>query len=300
MRLVFLGTPAEAAVALRALHGTGHEIRLVVTQPDRRRGRGATAGPSPVKETAEELGLRVLTPERSVEVVDELAASGAELGVVVAFGQILPPAVLEALPHGYVNVHYSLLPRWRGAAPVERAVLAGDEETGVCLMRLEEGLDTGSVYARAKVPIEADETAGELRARLAEVGARLLVEHLDRVPETEPVPQEGEESYAKKLSPEEFHLDWTRPAEELARVVRAGNPHPGAWTTVAGKRLKVLRAHPTGAVPHGAGPGELLQAPVVATGAGALVLDEVQAEGKRPVSGEEWHRGLRDVHRLGE
>lgn len=272
---------------------------MVVTQPDRRRGRGGEAGPSPVRQAAEELGLPVQTPERSVEVVDDLRASGAQLGVVVAFGQLLVPEVLVALPAGHVNVHFSLLPRWRGAAPVERAILAGDDETGVCIMQLEEGLDTGPLYVTERVAIGSDETAGELRARLAEVGARLLVDHLDRIPATEPIPQEGEPTYAKKLTPEEFRLDWAWPAEALARVVRAGHPNPGAWTTLAGRRLKVQRAHVAGELSQGSAPGELLQGPLVATGEGTLVLDEVQAEGKRPVAGDEWYRGLRDVPRLG-
>ena len=150
MRLVFFGTPADAVPALEALHAAEHDIALVVTQPDTRRGRGSDESPSPVREAAEALGIPVLTPQKSHEVVDDVAASGAEVGVVVAFGQLLPPALLEAVPHGFVNVHFSLLPRWRGAAPVERAVLAGDRETGVCIMALEAGLDIGPVYARER------------------------------------------------------------------------------------------------------------------------------------------------------
>jgi len=299
MRIVFLGTPPEAATALRALHDAGHDVALVVTQPDRRRGRGAEVGPSPVKEMATALDLPVVTPDRAAEIVDDLAATGAALGVVVAFGQLLSPPVLDALRGGYVNVHYSLLPRWRGAAPVERAILAGDQETGVCLMKLEEGLDTGPLYAVEKVAIAEHETAGELRHRLADVGARLLVSELEGIPDAEPSPQVGEETYAKKLTPAEFELDWTRPARDLALVVRAGNPHPGAWTSVAGRRLKVLRAHDAGAVPQGAVAGELLEGPLVATGDGSLMLEEVQPEGKRPIDGVAWYRGLRDVHSVG-
>ena len=148
MRVVFLGTPADAVPTLRALHESEHEVALVVTQPDRKRGRGGALVPSPVKAAATELGLPVVTPERSREIVDQVRDTGAELGVVVAFGQLLPTALLDALPHGFVNVHFSLLPRWRGAAPVERAILAGDAETGVCVMELEAGLDTGPVYGR--------------------------------------------------------------------------------------------------------------------------------------------------------
>src|SRR5262249_51175394 len=160
----------------------GHDVALVVTQPDRRRGRGGEASPSPVKAAAEELNLPVVTPERSREVVDDVAATRADLGVVVAFGQLLPQALLDAVPHGFVSVHFSLLPRWRGAARVERALLAGDVETGVCIMALEAGLDTGPVYARERTPIGAQETAGELRARLVVVGTELLVATVPRVP----------------------------------------------------------------------------------------------------------------------
>src|ERR687891_586781 len=166
MRLVFLGSPADALPSLQALHDSGHDIALVVTQPDRRRGRGGGTEPNPVKALATELGLPVVTPNRCIEALDDIAGSGATLGVVVAFGQLIPPAVLDALPQGYVNVHFSLLPRWRGAAPVERAMMAGDTETGVCLMRLEAGLDTGPVYAEERLTIGAEETAADLRARL--------------------------------------------------------------------------------------------------------------------------------------
>src|SRR6266550_4404074 len=200
MRLVFLGSPPEAQGALRALHDAGHEIPLVVTQPDRKRGRGGDLVPSPVKRTATELGLTVVTPERCKEALDDIAGSGAELGVVVAFGQLIPPSVLAALPSGYVNVHFSLLPRWRGAAPVERAMLAGDEETGVCLMQLEAGLDTGPVYVCESLTIGPGETAEELRARLVDAGTRLLTERLHNGFESlgTPAPQVGESTYAAK------------------------------------------------------------------------------------------------------
>ena len=182
MRLVFLGTPVDAVAPLRAVVEAGHEVALVLTQPDRRRSRGGGDDPSPVKQAATELGIPVLTPTRARKAIADVAATGAQLGVVVGFGQLLPPAFLDALPHGFVNLHYSLLPRWRGAAPVERAILAGDTETGVCLMRIEEGLDTGGIYASVSTPIEPEETAGELRARLTALGTRLLVEHLPLVP----------------------------------------------------------------------------------------------------------------------
>ncbi|MGH8997874.1 MAG: methionyl-tRNA formyltransferase [Acidimicrobiia bacterium] len=334
MRLVFLGGPADAVPPLSALHDAGHDIALVITGPDRRRGRGGAAEPSPVKRRAQELGLPVVTPTKTGEVLHDIAATGADLGVVVAFGQLIPPSVLDAIGGGYVNVHFSLLPRWRGAAPVERAMLAGDTETGVCLMRLEAGLDTGPVYATETISIVDGETAGELRARLVEVGTALLVERIDAIPGIEPVEQVGEPTYAHKLTVEEFALDWARPARELSRTVLAGNPKPGAWTHAAGRRLKILRAHVLGDTPgvlgdtpgpgvlgDTPGPGVLGDTPGpgpdegtqpagdtpagtivgparVATGSGVLVLDQVQPETKAVMEGRAWAAGFRGA-RLG-
>ena len=297
MRLVFLGSPTEAQGSLRALHDAGHEIALVVTQPDRKRGRGGDLVPSPVKRTATELGLRIVTPERCKESLDDIAGSGAELGVVVAFGQLIPPSVLAALPSGYVNVHFSLLPRWRGAAPVERAILAGDTETGVCLMQLDAGLDTGPIYACRTIPITPDDTAGELRRRLADLGTELLLAEIDSVPDVTPTPQKGEETYAEKLSVEEFAVDWSRPAADLARLVMAGNPKPGAWTTAKGARLKLHRAKAEpAAATDGAAPGTLVGPGRVATGDGVLVLTEVQPEGKAAMPATAWAAGFRGDH----
>ncbi len=292
MKLVFFGTPADAVPALEALHEAGHDVALVVTQPDRRRGRRSEPSPSPVREAAETLGVPVRTPEKSSEVVDEVAATGADIGVVVAFGQLLPPALLDAVPHGFVNVHFSLLPRWRGAAPVERAMLAGDRETGVCIMALEAGLDTGPVYARERTPIGGSETAGELRARLVTLGTELLVATLPRIPEVRPEPQRGEPTYADKLSVDEFALDWEQSAEDLARVVRSGNPRPGAWTTDHGTRLKVWRVRPLSACID-AEPGTVFGHTRVATGDGALELVEVQPEGRRAMDANAWLAGRR-------
>src|SRR5438067_2547151 len=207
----------------------GHEVLLAVTRADKRRGRGGALVPSPVKAAAIALGIPV------TEVVDDVLSTRAELGVVVAFGRIIKPHVLAVLP--MVNVHFSLLPRWRGAAPVERAILAGDEVTGVCIMDVEEGLDTGGVYARVEVPVGPEETADELRDRLVAVGTTLLVETL-RAGLRTPEPQQGEPTYADKIDPAELQLDWTQPAPHLHRVVRVG----GAWTTFRDARLKVLRA----------------------------------------------------------
>ena len=291
MRVVYCGSPIDAVGPLRTLCAAGHEVVLVVTQPDRRRGRGSALEPSPVKQEAIRRGLPVRTPERGREITDEVRSLAADIGVVVAFGQLLPLELLEATRHGFVNLHFSLLPRWRGAAPVERAVLAGDPETGVCVMQLEEGLDTGPVYACARTAIGSDETAGELRARLGELGTTLLVDTLATIGSVAPTPQTGEATHADKLTVDEFHLDPHRSAEELARVVRAGNPRPGAWTRVGGRRLKVLRGH---AVPGDAPIGVIDGEGRVGTAAGLLALDEVQPEGRAAMAGTAWRAGLRD------
>jgi methionyl-tRNA formyltransferase len=278
---------------LRALVAAGHDIVMVVTQPDRRRSRGPGTDPSPVRRAADELGLAVRTPDKAREIVREVRESGAELGVVVAFGQLLPVGLLEALPLGFVNLHFSLLPRWRGAAPVERAILAGDAVTGVCLMQLEAGLDTGPVFAKQKVPIEPRETAGELRRRLVDVGTRLLAEQLPTIATANPAPQVGEPTYAEKLTVDEFRLDPAHTATELDRVVRAGSPRPGAWMRVGGKRVKVWRSHPIDAPPEPHEPGAITADGVLCTASGALALEEVQPEGKRPMTAGAWRAGLR-------
>ena len=292
MRIVYLGTPVDAVPPLRALVADGHDVALVVTQPDRRRTRGAGSDPSPVKQAAAALGLPVVTPEKAREVVDEVRATGAELGVVVAFGQLLPVSLLEALPHGFVNLHFSLLPRWRGAAPVERAILAGDRETGVGLMQIEAGLDTGPVFAQTRVTIDPNETAGELHARLVDAGTELLRVHLAELPTMVPEPQRGEPTYAEKLGVDEFRLDPARPARELACVVRAGNPRPGAWLRAQGRRLKVWRAHESVAVAP-VETGVVDHTGALGTADGVLVLDEVQPEGKRAMSAAAWRAGVR-------
>jgi len=278
---------------LRALVAAGHDIALVVTQPDRRRARGSGRLPSPVKAAAFELGLPVVTPERASEAVGDVRRSGAALGVVVAFGQILPASMLEAVPHGFINLHFSLLPRWRGAAPVERAILAGDVETGVCVMRVESDLDTGPVYTRVRVPIDAGMTAGDLRETLVAEGTRLLVETLPRIPGMVPTAQSGIPTYAAKLSVAEFRIDSSRPAAELSRVVNAGNPRPGAWFEVGGSRVKVLRGRAVGDGPE---PGEVVRQgseAVLGTALGGLVLSEVWPAGRRPMSGAAWFGGRR-------
>ena len=275
-RLVFLGSPEAAVPPLRALVAAGFEIVLVVSQPDRKRGRGSALSPSPVKAAALELGLPV------TDRVDDVLDVEADLGVVVAFGKLIKPHVLAHLP--MVNLHFSLLPRWRGAAPVERALLAGDAETGVDLMQLEEGLDTGGIYAEARVTIDDEETADELRERLVVLGTDLLVASLQKGL-GEPRAQEGEPTYAAKLDPAEMELRWDRPAVELHRLVRLGR----AWTTFRGKRLKVLSAR---LAETDAAPGTL-DGTVVGTGAGGLELVTVQPEGKGPQDAAAWRNGAR-------
>ncbi len=273
---------------LRALHGAEWPIELVVSRPDRRRRRNADPEPSPVKAAALELGLPV-TDDPS-----DVAASGADLGVVVAFGRLLKPDLLAQVP--MVNVHFSHLPRWRGAAPVERAILAGDETTGVDVMVVEEGLDTGGLYARHQTEIGDHETASELADRLVALGVPLLLDSL-KAGLKDPQPQEGEATYADKIDPSELRIDWTRPTLEIHRLVRLER----AWTTFRGKRLKVLAGHP---LPGDLEPGVMdLELPVeVGTGQGTFRLDQVQPEGKAPMKAKEWASGARiePGDRLGE
>ncbi len=278
-RLVYLGSPALAVPPLRALHGAGFEIVLVVTNPDRRRGRGRGASPTPVKAAAEELGLPVSHD------VEDVIDTGADLGVVVAFGQIIRPHVLDAVP--MVNLHFSLLPRWRGAAPVERAILAGDAATGVDLMVVEEGLDTGAVHARVELDIGPDETAEELRARLVEAGTELVVEQLT-AGLGPPTPQVGAATHAAKISPDDLRIAWDAPAEQTHRQVRVG----GAWTTRDGQRFKIWR---TSLTPSGAGI-------TVPAGAGEIEVLELQPAGKPRMDAAAWANGAdwTPGERLGE
>lgn len=229
MRLVYLGTPEIAVAPLQALVDAGHEIALVVTRADKRRGRGSGTSPSPVKAAAERLGLPVSHD------VDDVLGAGAELGVVVAFGRLIAPHVLAELP--MINLHFSLLPRWRGAAPVERAILAGDDVTGVCVMALEEGLDTGAIHAAVEVPIGSTTTADELRLELVDAGTRLLLDTLAEGLQP-PTEQSGTPTFAAKIDPAELRIDWSRPADEIHRLIRVG----GAWTTFRGERVKIHAA----------------------------------------------------------
>jgi methionyl-tRNA formyltransferase len=283
VRVAYLGTPATAVPPLQAVVAAGHDVALVVTAADKRRGRGSALVPSPVKQVAFELDVPVT--DRIDDVVD--LDPPAELGVVVAFGRLIRPHVLDVVP--MVNLHFSLLPRWRGAAPVERAILAGDAVTGVAVMAVEEGLDTGGVFDEETVTIDPNETADELRSRLTAIGTALLVARLAQgLPLPPPRPQEGEPVYAHKIDPSELRIDWSRSADDVHRLVRIG----GAWTTHHGKRLKVWRSHRPSS-------GRGVE---VATGDEPLELLEVQPEGKARLDARAWANGsrFRDGDALGD
>ena len=265
-----MGTPQFAVPALKALVQAGHEVVCAYTQPPRPAGRGKQLQPGPVQREAEAMGIEVRHPAslKGAEEQAEFAALGADLGVVAAYGLILPQAVLDAPAHGCLNVHASLLPRWRGAAPIQRAVLAGDAETGVCIMRMEAGLDTGPVLATGRTPI-GSKTAGELTDELAEMGAGLMAEVLADLPGHPEVPQPDDGvTYAKKIDKAEARLDFSRSAVEIERQVRAFAPAPGAWFEYEGERYKVLAAE---VVASGGWPGQVLDDGLtVACGKGAI------------------------------
>lgn len=322
-RTVFFGSPASAVPTLRALLEYGAQVLAVVTRPPRGRRRGRKEIATPVAEAAADMGLEVWTPRRVDELVDRMRRIHPEAGVIVAYGQIIPSELIEAFEFGIINLHFSLLPRWRGAAPVQRAILAGDRRTGVCTMLIDEGLDTGPLIDCISVEIAPDERAGELEARLASLGAPLLVRSLDALvegrAELRPQPEEGA-TYAPALRREECFIDWTNSAGFIERLVRAAHPQPCAYTHFRGKILKVHRAH---ALEEGWDrlqdgdseprsdkgdhqPGTVLggdgRSLIVACGEGLLEITEVQPEGRRAMGAEEFMRGARidPGERMGE
>jgi methionyl-tRNA formyltransferase len=299
MRIVFAGTPAFAASALQALIGAGHEIALVLTRPDRPAGRGLRLAASEVKQLADHARLPLLQPQtlKDAQLQSRLHAAGARSMVVAAYGLILPRAVLDLFPAGCINIHASLLPRWRGAAPIQRAILAGDSETGISIMRMEEGLDSGPVYLMRPIPIAAEDTAGTAHDKLAALGARCIVEALPAIAEgaLEAVPQsEAGATYAQKIAKDEAAIDWHREAVEVDRQVRAFNPFPGAYSTLHDRPLKVWRATVVPGSP--APPGTILRADaqgiVVACGNGALRATELQRAGGKRLAATDFLRGL--------
>ncbi len=300
MRIAFFGTPAPAVPALETLVADPRvTVPLVVTNPDRPRGRGYRLTPPPVKVAAHAAGLDVAQPVRASEVADRLDTLAVDACAVVAFGQILPAALLAVPSHGFVNLHFSLLPAWRGAAPVPATILHGDRETGVTCFVLDAGMDTGPVLTTRTTGVGRDETAGELTDPLAELGAPLLVEAIVGLVEGRLTPRPQDDahaSYAPMISPDDARIDWQALAEQVHRAVRAYNPVPGAHTRFRDARLKVHRA---GVVPGTGDPGTVVAidessgAPVVACGAGAVRLDEVQPAGKRIMDGAAFARGYR-------
>ena len=299
MKIIFAGTPEFAATALEALLAAGHEVVLVLTQPDRPAGRGMVLQASAVKKVALAHAIPVSQPERLKDPATHepiraaCVEGGAELMVVAAYGLILPQAVLDLPRRGCINIHASLLPRWRGAAPIHRAIEAGDAQTGVTIMQVEAGLDSGPMLLAEAIAIDPQDSTGSLHDRLAALGGKLVVDALARFDELLPVVQpEAGVTYASKIAKAEAHLDWTRPATILARCLRAFNPFPGAVVTLAGTEVKVWRGD---AVAGGGRPGQLLAADtagiVVACGEGALRLTELQKPGGRRVTAADFLHG---------
>jgi methionyl-tRNA formyltransferase len=300
VRLVFAGTPATAVPSLEALLASRHEVLAVVTRPDAPAGRGRHLVASPVAERAAKEGIEALKPAKAGDpgFLDRLRAIGPDCCPVVAYGALLPRDALDVPRHGWVNLHFSLLPAWRGAAPVQHAILHGDGVTGAATFEIEEGLDTGPVYGVLTEPIRPDDTSGRLLERLAHAGAKLLVDTMDGIEsgvlEPRPQPAEGV-SHAAKLTPEDARVDWAAPALRVDRLVRACTPAPGAWTTFHGDRLKLGPVRPAA----GGGdlaPGELRVTKsevLVGTGTHPVALGDVQPQGKRSMAAIDWARGAR-------
>jgi methionyl-tRNA formyltransferase len=299
VRIVFGGTPPVAIPSLDALADSRHELLAVVTRPDAPSGRGKKLSASSVAQRAADMGIEVLKPQRprDVEFVNRLGALAPDCCPVVAYGALLPQTVLDIPRHGWINLHFSLLPAWRGAAPVQRAILAGDQITGATTFRIVLELDAGPIFATVTEPIRPEDTAGDLLHRLSLSGARLLVETLDGIEDgtLTPVPQpetDAHVSYASKINVEDARIDWTLPAEVVDRLIRACAPSPGAWTTFGGERFKINSARISDTV---LAPGRLeisKRSVQVGTASRAIELDEVQAQGKKPMPAADWARGV--------
>ncbi len=298
MRLVFMGSPDFSVPVLEALVAAGHEIAAVYCQPPRPAGRGKKDRPTPVHARALELGLEVRHPKslRTAEAQAEFAALNAEIGVVVAYGLILPQEILDAPARGCLNIHASLLPRWRGAAPIHRAILAGDTETGVCIMQMDAGLDTGPVLLRRSLPIGPEETTGELHDRMSALGAEAIVEALATLDSLAPKPQPDEGiTYAHKIDKSEARIDWAKTAKEIDRLIRGLSPFPGAWCEMNGERVKLLASR----LAEGSGaPGTMLAPLTIACAEGAVEITRAQRPGKRPMNKADFLRGITLPDRL--
>ncbi len=300
MKLVFMGTPDFSVPVLSALVDAGHEVLCVYCQPPRPAGRGKKDRPSPVQAKAEELGLMVRYPVSLKDKAEQadFAALGADIAVVVAYGLILPQAVLDAPKHGCLNIHASLLPRWRGAAPIHRAIMEGDSETGVCIMQMEAGLDTGPVLLRESVAIRAEETTAQLHDRLSELGAKAIIQALDALDNLTPQiqPDEGV-TYAKKIDKAEAQINWSKPAAVVDRLIRGLSPFPGAWCEINGTRVKMLGSR----IATGTGnAGQVLGGLKIACGDGAVEITKAQKQGKRPMQADEFLRGFDMPETLGQ
>ncbi len=289
MRVIFMGTPDFSVPALRAI-ADRHDVVAVYTQPPRAAGRGQKPRPSPVHAAALELGLPVFHPEKLRDPADQdrFAAHQADVAVVVAYGLILPQAVLDAPRLGCVNIHASLLPRWRGAAPIHRAILAGDAASGVAIMQMEAGLDTGPVLAETRTPIGPQDTTADLHDRLSDLGATLILDVLDRLPlAATPQPEDGV-TYAAKIDKSEARIDWSQPASQVDRQIRGLSPFPGAWCQIDGERVKLLRSR----LASGSGePGQVLPGFTIACGEGAIQVLTAQRSGKKPMVADDLLRG---------
>lgn len=299
LKVVFMGTPDFAVPSLKALHEAGYEIPLVITQPDRPAGRGKKITPPPVKVLAENLEIPVYQPERvkgNEELIEKLKEISPDLIVVAAYGKILPDEILNLPKFRCINVHASLLPEYRGASPIQSALLDGKEKTGVTIMLISPELDAGDIISQREVPIEKSDNAQILHDKLAKVGAELLVETIPPYisGELKPVPQDSSKAtYCKPITKEMGRIDWNLPAEKIFNMVRAFTPWPSAYTTFRGKRVKITKAEPT---PGTGEPGKIIKADrelVVATGEGALKIEKLKPEGKKEISGEEFIRGYR-------
>ena len=298
MRLVFAGTPEPAAAALERLIASDHEVVAVLTRPDARRGRGRTLHPSPVKALAVEHGIEVLTPEsltRDDAIRDQLKELAPDAIPVVAYGNLIPADMLDIPAHGWVNLHFSLLPKWRGAAPVQAAIAAGDAVTGATTFRINEGLDTGDILDTLETEVGEAETSGELLERLAYAGADLLVKTMDALDAgtAEPTPQPEEGTYAHKIAPADARVDWNQPAAVIDRGIRAHTPAPGAWTMRGENRFKLGPVTPTGEGSLAPGEAALGKNEVlVGTADGDVRLGTIQPPGKKMMNAADWARGL--------